>query len=182
MYFENSSIFPNINDQLNLINLIEFSASQKFKLIYKATTDSFTVQSFHEKCDNIKGTLIIIKTTNEFVFGGYTNESWAGEFIDKFDPNAFIFSYINMHKSPIKMNCQANRPAIRCCTKLGPMFGSARPDLAILDNSNVNIRSYSHLASSYKHPIHSQNPEAASCFLAGQSNFQTVEIEVYQKL
>ena len=182
MYFENSNILPNFNDQLNLINLTEFSAAQKFKLVYKATTDGFSVQTFHEKCDKIRGTLTIIKTTNESVFGGYTNEDWTGEFINKFDPNAFIFSYINKENSPIKINCEPNMPAIRCCTKLGPMFGSAKPDLVILDESNVNLRSYSQLASSYRHPVHSQNPEAASCFLDGKSKFQTVEIEVYQKL
>ena len=34
-----------------------------YKLLYRATKDGNSPESFHQKCDNIKGTLTIIKTT-----------------------------------------------------------------------------------------------------------------------
>ena len=34
-----------------------------YKLLYRATQDGNSIQTFHNKCDNIMGTLSIIKTT-----------------------------------------------------------------------------------------------------------------------
>ena len=79
------------------------------------------------------------------------------------------------------MDYKPNRPTIRCCSKIGPMFGSIKPDLVIIANSNLEICSYSLLTFSYKHPVYSNDSARASSFLAGQLKFQTVEIEVYQK-
>ena len=43
-----------------------------YKLLYIATTDGNSAEIFHQKCDNIKGTLVVIKTTKDIIFGGYT--------------------------------------------------------------------------------------------------------------
>ena len=40
----------------------------KFKLLYRATEDGNSAESFHKKCDNISGTLAVIKTTKGFRF------------------------------------------------------------------------------------------------------------------
>ena len=47
-----------------------------YKLLYRATKDGNNIKTFHNKCDNIKGTLIIIKTTKGMRFGGYTEQIW----------------------------------------------------------------------------------------------------------
>ena len=47
-----------------------------FKLLYRATEDGNTAQAFHQKCDNISGTLTIVKTTKGLRFGGYTEQIW----------------------------------------------------------------------------------------------------------
>jgi hypothetical protein len=62
-----------------LIKLCEFSADQKWKLIYRATQNGFEASKFHNKCDNKLNTFVIIKSTNGNVFGGYTEQSWVGE-------------------------------------------------------------------------------------------------------
>jgi hypothetical protein len=57
---------------------------------------------------------VIIKSSNGNVFGGYTEQSWSNtgpvsEFIDKSDPNAFIFSLINKENRPLKKKFSTNQ-------------------------------------------------------------------------
>jgi len=48
-----------------------------YKLLYWATRDGNDTQIFHKKCDNIMGTLTIIKTTKGMRLGGYTEKKWV---------------------------------------------------------------------------------------------------------
>ena len=50
---------------------------KKWQLVYRGTRDGFDPTIFHEKCDVLKNSLIIAKTTKDHVFGGYTNASWG---------------------------------------------------------------------------------------------------------
>ena len=45
-------------------------------MLYRATKDGDKTSIFHKKCNNFRGTLMLVKTTNGFIFGGYTNEIW----------------------------------------------------------------------------------------------------------
>ncbi len=50
----------------------------KWKLLYRASEHEYTAESFHECCDDIQGpTLIIIKSDEGLIFGGYTTLSWS---------------------------------------------------------------------------------------------------------
>ena len=51
------------------LNKITYSNNLKAKLIYKATRDGDSIKNFSDKCGNIKNTLIIIKTTENLIFG-----------------------------------------------------------------------------------------------------------------
>ena len=64
----------------------------KAKLIYKATRDGDSIKNFSDKCGNIKNNLIIIKTNENLIFGGFTRETWGNQHIDKKDDLAFCFS------------------------------------------------------------------------------------------
>ncbi len=46
------------------------------KLIYRASEHDYTASSFHEYCDDNGSTLIIIKSTGGWIFGGYTSKDW----------------------------------------------------------------------------------------------------------
>ncbi len=49
----------------------------KWRLLYRASEHDHTGRSFHEYCDDIKGpTLVIIKSSGGWIFGGYTTQSW----------------------------------------------------------------------------------------------------------
>jgi hypothetical protein len=50
---------------------------KKWQLVYRASRDGFEPTVFHEKCDVLKNSLIIVKTTKDHIFGGYTNASWG---------------------------------------------------------------------------------------------------------
>ena len=66
-------------------------------LLYRATRDGDSTNSFHNKCNNIRGTLMIVKTSKGFIFGGYTNEIWNEDKNYRKDDDAFCFS-LNLNK------------------------------------------------------------------------------------
>ncbi len=48
----------------------------KWKLLYRASEHGYTTKSFHKGCDDKGPTLIVIKSSGGWVFGGYTTQSW----------------------------------------------------------------------------------------------------------
>jgi hypothetical protein len=44
----------------------------KFQKIYDAATDGWDAKDFHRCCDKKGWTLTIVKTTKDFIFGGFT--------------------------------------------------------------------------------------------------------------
>ncbi len=48
----------------------------KWKLIYRASEHGYSAKSFHECCDDKGPTLIVIKSSGGWIFGGYTTRSW----------------------------------------------------------------------------------------------------------
>jgi len=174
-----SLILSNHNQIKKLFSLFEYSFDQKCNLIYRASRDGFEAAKFHSKCDNKPNTLIIIKSTNGYVFGGYTEQSWNITGTYKSDPNSFIFSFINKLNEPIKIKQNQNN-GIYCGSNYGPTFGAGH-DLHIADKSNINTASYSNLGNSYTHPNYIFGSNEARSFLAGSFNFQVSEIEVYTK-
>ena len=54
------------NDDKNSENL------KNIILLYRGSIDSFSTSKFHEKCNNKGETLTIIKTEDNYIFGGYT--------------------------------------------------------------------------------------------------------------
>ena len=90
----------------------------KFTLVYKAFDAGDKAQTFHEKCDKCKMSLVLIETDKDIRFGGFTTKSWEGNNIKKKDNNAFVFSLdTNTSFDIIK-----NEPAIGCYPKFGPVF------------------------------------------------------------
>ena len=58
--------------------LREWVGDYKWKLVYRTSEHGYTSSSFHEYCDNVKGpTLIVIKSSGGWIFGGYTTQSWS---------------------------------------------------------------------------------------------------------
>ena len=107
-----------VNELKKVYNNINENKKFKPKLLYRGSKDGFQSKIFHSKCDNIKGTLILIENNKGIRFGGFTKETWNGEYMAKFDENAFCFS-ISLQKiyKVIK-----DKEAIRADPKFGPVF------------------------------------------------------------
>jgi hypothetical protein len=163
----------------HLLTLCEFPLNQKWNSIYRASRDGFEGSQFHAKCDNKPNTLIIIKSTNGNIFGGYTEQSWAHNDDNwRTDLNAFIFSLINQLNRPLKIKCDVPKYSIRSDKDYGPCFGLG--DLIISKKSNPC--GLSQLGLCYTHPDYEVGSNEALSFLAGSKYFEVSEIEVYTKI
>jgi hypothetical protein len=170
---------------IDLIRLCEFSHSEKWTVLYRATRDGFGSDDFHSKCDGHFNTLTLFRAKQtKFIFGGFTAVAWESPTDSKweYDRNAFIFSLTNKDNQPVKMKIHSNSHeyAILCYSKFGPIFGGG-PDIFIADNAKTTTGSYSHLGFAYPHPQYAFETNEAMTFLAGSFEFQLDEIEVYQK-
>lgn len=67
---------------------------KKYKFIFSAEEHDFDSFSFHEICGNedIDNTLIIIKTENNDIIGGFTFASWRPNSLISYDDKAFLFN------------------------------------------------------------------------------------------
>ena len=61
--------------------LRDWIGNYDMKLIYRASEHEYTGRSFHEYCDDKGSTLVIIKSSEGWLFGGYTTQSWSGDCI-----------------------------------------------------------------------------------------------------
>ena len=75
-----SKLLPNtqlVNQQYDY-KLREWTGDYKWRLLYRASEHNYTAKSFHECCDDKGPTLIVIKSSGGWIFGGYTTQSWSG--------------------------------------------------------------------------------------------------------
>ena len=80
-YLKNTSeLLPDtqiVNQQYDAI-LREWVGNYKWRLLYRASEHEYSAKSFHECCNNNRPTLIVIKSSGGWIFGGYTTKSWSG--------------------------------------------------------------------------------------------------------
>lgn len=99
----------------------------EFRLIYCGSQDGFSVVDFHQKCDNIPNTLIIVRSVEGNVFGGFTKVEWDSTYSGyKTDSSAFIFSLVNKTETPLVMECEEPEFAVFNDNSLGPVFGAGK--------------------------------------------------------
>lgn len=103
----------------NRLKLAANNRKINYKLLYRASTDGDKAEIFHDKCNEISGTLSIIKTSENIKFGGYTEALWDGYGFKK-DEKAFCFS-LNLNKI---YNISIADQAIKSEELLGPRFAN----------------------------------------------------------
>ena len=77
---------------INLINWINSKNQIKAKLLYRKSRDGDTFDIFHQLCDNKGPTITLIRSSEGFIFGGYTPLSWYNHSNWKDDEQSFLFS------------------------------------------------------------------------------------------
>ena len=90
-------------------------------MLYRATRDGNSAESFHRKCDNIGGTLTIVKTNKGMRFGGYTEKTWNGNDEAKKDENNNGFCY-SLDLFKIYNITKEAKSTINCRKNEGPRF------------------------------------------------------------
>jgi hypothetical protein len=172
--FINSTILNNKKELIDKLYEITNFEHKNWVLIYRATRDGFSSSNFHSKCNYHSSTLTLIKTTKSFVFGGFIEQSFSGCSCYKADEKAFLISLVNNKNATFKLPIEPNSLyAFYDFNDYGPTFGGGH-DIYISSNSNQNKDSYNN---PYSYILNGNLYE--SNLLAGEYNFQTVEIETY---
>ena len=118
-----------INCLNNWINIKNF----KYKLLYRKSENDLSYETFHRLCDNQGPTLVLFKTSEGYVFGGYTPLDW--DIVTegwKNDNETFVFSLTN---KKIFIKKEKNISSIYCDKTVGPWF----PYIGARDSGKKNM-------------------------------------------
>ena len=138
----------------------------KFNLLYKGSTDGDTAADFHSKCDDAEKTLVIVEDNYGNRFGGFTTQDWGGQYMQKKDDDAFIFS-IDKNKT---YDIIPGQNAIGCYPNFGPVFFGCQ--IRIYDNFLTKG------GTTYKKGLNYKTTEDFE-LTNGNQNFGVRDIEVY---
>ena len=134
-----SHILTNTEDKSLFIDLLsqrfDITAIQGIKLLYNSQTDGESYQDYASKCHGKPKTITMIKTEDNYIFGGYTKIPWSDKSGYKEDETAFIF----LLKPESKIfNINTKQRAVYHYTEtFGPWFG--RHDLILwVGNTQYN--------------------------------------------
>ena len=97
LLFKDSNIIQS-KDEKELILSWLGKNNIKTKLLFNSKNDGDLLITFFTKVGNKAPTLIIIKTTNNYIFGGYTSVVWKNDGQWYKDNNSFIFSFSTKQK------------------------------------------------------------------------------------
>jgi len=166
--FSDSSIIENYEDKCMISNWIKPNTKIKLELLFKASRDGDSIFTFNQKVAGKSPTLVIVKNTVGFIFGGFTSMEWNMNENYQNDYSAFIFSINNKRKYEIKGEAAGN--AIYKNNSLFA-FGSGH-DFAIYDQCTTRNDNYANCGSTYRNNSFNE--------LTGDYNFRVQECEVYQ--
>ena len=161
------------------------------KLLYRGSRDDFKARTFHEKCDNKGETLVLIKSDQNYIFGGYTEIDWdstvwngkvGAQNSSRRDGqgNEFVFTLKNPHNiSPSKFNMKNEwlNHSICCDINLGPIFGCN--DIRIENECNIRNNSFSFYDFQPGEYCFNDTTGKKRLLFTGTSKYKVKEIEVY---
>ena len=127
-----------------LMSMFSFESNPKWTLVYKATQDGLSETDFHSKCDKYSKLLVVIKSNENEILGGYTDLNWKVEryiFDDVFknDEKAFFFRF---EKNKLQMKSYKNGKSIKCHNLKGPCFGESDLDINLIGGTLSSYDNY----------------------------------------
>jgi len=173
-----STIITSMDDEEKIKEwLADAWKTKQPKLLYRASRDGWNGADFDRMCDGKGATITVVKSSDGYIFGGYTDVAWGMK--NSYKNSSVSFLYILKNQAgigPVNMPIKSNKTvhAVHHSPGYGPSFGR-NPDLDIATNANRSVSSYSTIGSTYELP--------ASCadkhFLTGSSSFTISEYEVF---
>ena len=152
-----------------------------YKLLYRATRDGNDMRTFHNKCDNIMGTLSIVKTTKGMRFGGYTEKQWncsSNNSARRKDSKDICFCFSFDLFKIYNFNDNYNH-SIYCGYNECPYFSSNELIFFYVYRSNGSLIGYTY----YKTKNNSFGKFDDDYEINnGKSDFSVIELEVFQIL
>lgn len=143
----------------------------RYNLLYKGSVHGDDPMMFHNKCDYHDNTLVLVMTENGARFGGFTTQSWDGEYIKKKDDEAFVFSLNSKPATIYKVS--PGKDAIGCYPEYGPVFMGCQ----IRIYPDFFTRGGTTCARKLNYPTE-QDYELAN----GEQKFNVKDVEVYECL
>ena len=105
------------DNYLFISGLKEWNKNVSFELLFKKSRDGNSYKTFHDLCDNKGETLILIKSSEGFIIGGYTPLEWDSNSGWKNDDETFLFSVTTK-----KIFKKKGKYSIYCGAGVGPWF------------------------------------------------------------
>ena len=167
-----NGIIKNIIKEPEEIEMVTNKIADKFpgssyKLLYKGSRDGDGAAEFHNRCDDAEKTLVIVEDNYGNRFGGFTTQDWGGQYLQKKDDDAFIFS---VDKNRV-YDVIPDQNAIGCYPNFGPVFFGCQ--IRIYDNFLAKG------GTTYKKGLNYRTTEDFE-LTNGKQNFGVRDIEVYE--
>lgn len=155
-----------------LFDLIKFDTkTTKLKLLYRGSRDGFAKNDSHP-CHDISNALIMIETTQGYIFGAHSNYDWSNEIWD-----AFFFSLVNKLNRPFLNEYSKDYEEPCCCYDVGLFFVHTDDSHILIENNcDESVNSSARLQSPILKDPNNSNGE---CFVEN-FHFQVKEIEIFQ--
>ena len=114
-----------------------FNQNYTLERIFKASDHGKSPKDFHNRCDGISQTLVLV-TAEQQQFGGFTDVPWSADRtgVQKESFNTFLFSVNQEKKYRVKPEQAKN--AIYCRYNCGPTFGRGGIDLFVCNGNFGN--------------------------------------------
>ena len=163
-----------------LNKILEWTNYNRMELIYRGSRDGMTSNNFHNKCDNKNPTIVLYKNIKDSVFGGFTSLAWANSGDYRPDPQAFIFTLVNIHNSePTKFKIKSENEGVYHSSGYGPTFGS-NCDIGIAISDFLNSDAYTDFPCRYVDSLGKGRSIFTGDFNNDNTAFRLKEIEVFQ--
>lgn len=111
-------------------------------LLYRASTDGFQSNQFKTQCHTADQTLVVIKTTNGRISGGFRPTEWG---YHEEIPQCASFMFSLTPQGPVKYNYSSNQAANRSClfnqTQNGISFGMTQQGKYAITVHNKQVTS-----------------------------------------
>jgi hypothetical protein len=176
-----------LTSRTNYLNslILSFDFKQKltewygpgWSLLYQASQHGFKAAQFHEKCDDRGQTIVVIKCTDEWIFGGHNPGPWTSPGVLGVYPTASIFTLSNPNRiPPTRYACLQSQYSVCNSWGYGPTFGAGK-DIYIASEANTNKHSFFNFPDSYE-----DTTGLGARTFTGASYFTVAELEVYGKI
>jgi hypothetical protein len=187
-YFEADQVFVLHFDQLVTDSVADafspvlkewLGATAPLQLLFKSS-DASDVKGFHRACDGKANTLVVVRTKEGNIFGGFAVPAWASgpdsysSWIVDATQLSFIFVLKNTFSDPpTRFPVKSGSNAILCRASCGPSFGGGC-DVTLWDDDYEET--YAHLGCFYVDKL----GRGTAAFVFTGAGMQLFEVDSYE--